>query len=62
MKGKYKVVPMYCTHNLGHKVGGAVQERYKKFEKILKENLMKEFSAKEKLTKDDLKRILNNLY
>ena len=37
------------------------EERYKKFEKILKEKLMKEFSTKEKLNKKYLKRILNNL-
>lgn len=37
------------------------KERYKKFEKILKEKLMKEFSTKEKLNKKYLKRILNNL-
>lgn len=37
------------------------EERYKKFEKILKEKVMKEFSTKEKLNKEDLKRILNNL-
>lgn len=33
----------------------------KKIKKILKEKLMKEFSIKEKLNKEDLKRILNNL-
>ncbi|VTX62540.1 Uncharacterised protein [Fusobacterium periodonticum] len=37
------------------------EERYKKFEKILKEKVMKEFNTKEKLNKEDLKRILNNL-
>ena len=37
------------------------EERYKKFEKILKENLMKELSLNEELNKEDLKRILNNL-
>ena len=35
--------------------------RYQKFEKILKENLMKELSLKDELNKEDLKRILNNL-
>lgn len=37
------------------------EERYKKFEKILREKLMKEFSTKEELNKEDLKKILNNL-
>ena len=37
------------------------EERYKKFEKALKEKLMKELSIKDELNKEDLKRILNNL-
>ena len=37
------------------------EERYQKFEKVLKEKLMEEFSIKDKLSKEDLKRILNNL-
>lgn len=35
--------------------------RYQKFEKELKEKLMKELSLKDELNKEDLKRILNNL-
>nr|WP_314532012.1 hypothetical protein [uncultured Fusobacterium sp.] len=35
--------------------------RYQKFEKVLKEKLMKELSLKDELNKEDLKRILNNL-
>ena len=35
--------------------------RYQKFEKELKEKLMKELSLNEELNKEDLKRILNNL-
>ena len=35
--------------------------RYQKFEKELKEKLMKELSLKDELDKEDLKRILNNL-
>ena len=37
------------------------EERYQKFEKALKEKLMEEFSIKDELSKEDLKRILNNL-
>lgn len=37
------------------------EERYQKFEKALKEKLMKELSIKDELNKEDLKRILNNL-
>ena len=37
------------------------EERYQKFEKALKEKLMKELSIKDELSKEDLKRILNNL-
>lgn len=37
------------------------EERYQKFEKVLKEKLMKELSVKDELSKEDLKRILNNL-
>ena len=37
------------------------EERYQKFEKALKEKLMEEFSIKDELSKDDLKRLLNNL-
>ncbi|WP_074016688.1 hypothetical protein [Fusobacterium massiliense] len=37
------------------------EKRYQRFEKILKENLMKELSFKDELNKEDLKRILNNL-
>ena len=37
------------------------EKRYQRFEKILKENLMKELSLNEELNKEDLKRILNNL-
>ena len=37
------------------------EERYQKFEKTLKEKLMKELSIKDELSKEDLKRILNNL-
>ena len=37
------------------------EERYQKFEKTLKEKLMKELSIKDELNKEDLKRILNNL-
>ena len=37
------------------------EERYQKFEKALKEKLMEEFSIKDELNKEDLKRILNNL-
>lgn len=35
--------------------------RYQKFEKELKEKLMKELSLKDELNKEDLRRILNNL-
>ena len=37
------------------------EKRYQKFEKALKEKLMIEFSIKDELNKEDLKRILNNL-
>lgn len=37
------------------------ETRYQKFEKELKEKLMKELSLKDELNKEDLKRILNNL-
>ena len=37
------------------------ETRYQKFEKELKEKLMKELSLKDELDKEDLKRILNNL-
>lgn len=37
------------------------EKRYQKFEKELKEKLMKELSLKDELNKEDLKRILNNL-
>jgi hypothetical protein len=37
------------------------ETRYQKFEKVLKEKLMKELSLKDELNKEDLKRILNNL-
>ena len=37
------------------------EERYQKFEKELKEKLMKELSIKDELSKEDLKKILNNL-
>ena len=37
------------------------EERYQKFEKALKEKLMKELSIKDELSKEDLKIILNNL-
>lgn len=37
------------------------EKRYQKFEKALKEKLMKELSIKDELNKEDLKRILNNL-
>ena len=37
------------------------EERYQKFEKILKEKLMRELSTKDELNKEDLKKILNNL-
>ena len=37
------------------------EEKYQKFEKALKEKLMKELSIKDELSKEDLKRILNNL-
>ena len=37
------------------------EKRYQKFEKALKEKLMIEFSMKDELNKEDLKRILNNL-
>ena len=37
------------------------EKRYQKFEKALKEKLMKELSLKDELNKEDLKRILNNL-
>ena len=37
------------------------ETRYQKFEKELKEKLMKELSLKDELNKEDLRRILNNL-
>ena len=37
------------------------ETRYQKFEKELKEKLMKELSLKDELNKEDLKRVLNNL-
>lgn len=37
------------------------EERYQKFEKVLKEKLMKELSVNDELSKEDLKRILNSL-
>ena len=44
---------------------GTIKEELKdnrvKFEKALKEKLMKELSIKDELNKEDLKRILNNL-
>ena len=38
------------------------EKRYQRFEKILKENLMKELSLNEELNKEDLKRILLNYH